>query len=110
MYSRSTHVLRSAESDASDALNLLQAELGNGLAGLLLVARVNGDGRASGDAALLALRVGAAVVNLLDLLLGLVDNLFNTGVRHFGGFRVCVSNSRQSGSCFCRERNVAGKI
>lgn len=79
-----THVLGSAESDASDALNLLQAELGNSLAGLLLVARVDGDGGAGGDTTLLTLRVGAGVINL-DLLLGLVvDNFFNTGVRHFG--------------------------
>jgi hypothetical protein len=79
-----THVLGSAESNASDALNLLQAKLGNGLAGLLLVARVDGDGRAGGDTTLLTLRVGAGVINL-DLLLGLVvDNFFNTGVRHFG--------------------------
>jgi len=92
-----THVLGSAESDASDALNLLQAELGNGLAGLLLVARVDGDGRAGGDTTLLTLRVGAGVINL-DLLLGLVvDNFFNTGVRHFGWFIGSVGEfARQS--------------
>jgi len=45
---------------------------------------VDGDGRAGGDTTLLTLRVGAGVINL-DLLLGLVvDNFFNTGVRHFG--------------------------
>jgi len=45
---------------------------------------VDGDGRAGGDTTVLTLRVGGAVINL-DLLLGLVvDDFFNTGVRHFG--------------------------
>jgi len=42
-------VLGPAESDSGDALDVLEAELGNGLAGLLLVARVDGDGGARGD-------------------------------------------------------------
>jgi hypothetical protein len=40
-------VLGAAEGDAGDALDVLQAELSDGLAGLLLVPVVNGDGSAS---------------------------------------------------------------
>jgi len=88
----STHVLRSAEGDACDAVDVLQAELGNGLASLLLVAGVDGDGRARGhvDLALLVLRLVAGLI-LLDLdvlLLGLVGELFNAGVGHFVGLWV----------------------
>jgi hypothetical protein len=80
-----THVLRSAEGDACDALDVLQAELGDGLASLLLVAGVNGDGGALGDHGI-ALLLGVAGLILLDLdvlLLGLVGELFNAGVGHF---------------------------
>lgn len=82
-----THVLRSAESDTGDARNMLQAELSNGLASLLLVARVDGgDGRAGGDGRgfTLSIRVGVLVGildgGLSDLLSGdvLLDFL-NTG-------------------------------
>jgi hypothetical protein len=84
-----THVLRSAESDASDAVNVLQSELGDGLASLLLVARVDSDRGARGDVglALLALGLVAGLI-LLDLdvlLLGLVGELFNAWVGHVGG-------------------------
>ena len=85
-----THVLRSAEGDACDALNVLQAELGDGLASLLLVAGVDGDGRALGDHGI-ALLLGVAGLILLDLdvlLLGLVGELFNAGVGHFVGLWV----------------------
>lgn len=87
-----THVLRSAEGDACDAVDVLQAELGDGLASLLLVAGVDSDGGARGyaDLALLALRLVAGLI-LLDLdvlLLGLVGELFNAGVGHFVGLWV----------------------
>lgn len=87
-----THVLRSAEGDACDAIDVLQAELGDGLASLLLVAGVDSDGGARGhaDLALLALRLVAGLI-LLDLdvlLLGLVGELFNAGVGHFVGLWV----------------------
>ena len=59
-------VLGAAESDAGDALDVLQAELANGLAGLLLVPVVDGDGSACGDVGLagLRLRVGLAGLNV----------------------------------------------
>jgi hypothetical protein len=100
-----THVLRSAEGDACDALNVLQAELGNGLASLLLVAGVDGDGGALGDHGI-AFLFGVAGLILVDLdvlLLGLVGELFNAGVGHFccdvvialfvSGFQVSKCNS-----------------
>jgi hypothetical protein len=79
------YVLGSAESDTSDTGDVLQAELANGLAGLLLVARVNGDGGTTGDGGLLAslgLRVAAGI---FDLGLGdlIVREFFNTGIGHF---------------------------
>lgn len=80
-----TYVLGSPEGDTGDALNLLQAELGNGLARLLLVARVDSDGRASWDGSLsgLSLRVGAVLGLLnIDLLLLLVGEFFNSWVGH----------------------------
>ena len=43
-------VFRAAECDAGDAFDVLEAELGNGLACLFLVAAVNGYGGAGGDA------------------------------------------------------------
>ena len=78
------YVLGSAERDTSDAGNVLQAELANGLASLLLVARVDGDSGTAGDGGLVAsLRLGGAAgilnVGLGDLLIG---KLFNTGVGH----------------------------
>jgi hypothetical protein len=84
-----THVLRSAESDAGDAVDVLQSELRDGLASLLLVAGVDRDRSALGDVglALLALGLVAGLI-LLDLdvlLLGLVGKLFNAGVGHFDG-------------------------
>ena len=74
-------VLGAAESDASDALNVLQAELANGLAGLLLVPVVDGDGSACGDVGLagLRLRVGLAGLNV-DVLHGLIGDLLNAWV------------------------------
>src|SRR5690242_170691 len=88
-----THVLRSAESDACDALDVLQAELGDGLASLLLVAGVDGDGRALGDHGI-ALLLGVAGLILLDLdvlLLRLVGELFDTGVCHFCDVVIALS-------------------
>ena len=81
-------VLGAAEGDAGDALDVLQAELANGLAGLLLVPVVNGDGSACGDVGLAGLRLGVRVASLnLDVLHGLVGDLFDTGVGHFCCFR-----------------------
>ena len=83
-----THVLWSAQGHTGDAINVLQSELSNGLASLLLVARVDSDRGARGhvDLALLALGLVARLI-LLDLdvlLLGLVGELFNAGVGHVG--------------------------
>ena len=63
---------------------MLQAELGNSLASLLLVPGVDGDGAASWDGGIaLALRVGAVACVLdVDLLLRLVGELFNAWVGH----------------------------
>lgn len=88
-----THVLRSAQSDACDALNVLQAELGDGLASLLLVAGVDGDGGALGDHGI-TLLFGVAGLILLDLnvlLLWLVGELFNAGVGHFCDVVIALS-------------------
>lgn len=76
-----TYVLGAAESDTGDAGDVLQAELGNGLASLLLVARVDGDGGAGGNAGITGLGLGVAdLLNVLgDLLIG---KLFNTGIGH----------------------------
>jgi hypothetical protein len=84
---------------------VLQAELANGLSGLLLVTGVDGDSGTSGDAGLLTslgLRVAASVLNVgLGNLL--VRELFNTGISHFCGlneprraFRLTVSDSNWS--------------
>lgn len=69
---------------------MLQAELGNGLASLLLVARVDGDGGALGDHGIttllaLGLVAGLILLNLDVLLLRLIGELFNAGVGHFCG-------------------------
>lgn len=77
---------------------MLQAELRDGLAGLLLVARVDGNLGASGDAGVagtLVARLGAGVIvgDLGNLLLGLVGELFDTGVGH-GGRVVWWSDAR----------------
>lgn len=82
-----TYVLRSAESDTCDAINVLQPQLGDGLASLLLIAGVDCDRGAGGDvglSALLALRLvaGFLLLNLDVLLLGLVGQLFNAWVGH----------------------------
>ena len=72
---------------------MLQAELGDGLASLLLVAGVDGDGRALGDHGL-ALLLGVAGLLLLDLdvlLLRLIGELFNAGVGHFCDVVIAVS-------------------
>lgn len=83
-------VLGATEGDTGDALDVLQAELANGLAGLLLVPVVDGDGSACGDVGLagLALGLGAFLLEVDVLLLGLIDELFNTGVRHFCGMGI----------------------
>jgi hypothetical protein len=76
-------VLGAAEGNASDALDVLQTELANGLAGLLLVPVVNGDGSACGDVGLAGLRLRVRLAGLdLDVLHGLIGDLFDTGVRH----------------------------
>lgn len=76
-----TYVLGAAEGDTGDARDVLQAELGNGLASLLLVARVDGDGSAGGNAGITGLGLGVAdLLNVLgDLVIG---KLFNTGIGH----------------------------
>jgi hypothetical protein len=69
--------------DEEDALDVLQTELANGLAGLLLVPVVNGDGSACGDVGLAGLRLRVRLAGLdLDVLHGLIGDLFDTGVRH----------------------------
>jgi hypothetical protein len=79
-------VLGAAEGNAGDALDVLQAELGDGLASLLLVPVVNGDGSACGDVGLASLRLVVRLGLDVDvLLLGLIGELFNTGVRHYAG-------------------------
>lgn len=79
-----TYVLRAAEGDTSDAGDVLQAELGNGLASLLLVTGVNGDRSAAGDGGLLAGLGLVRAASVLDVGLGdlLIRELFNTGVGH----------------------------
>jgi hypothetical protein len=80
------YVLRTAEGDTSDAGNVLQSKLSNGLASLLLVAGVDGDGSSSRNGRLLAslnVRVGA-VSSILNSGLGdiLIGKLFYPRVRH----------------------------
>lgn len=63
---------------------MLQAELANGLAGLLLVPVVDGDGSACGDVGLAGLRLGVRLAGLdVDVLHGLIGDFFDTGVGHF---------------------------
>jgi hypothetical protein len=83
-----TYVLRSAKGNAGDALDVLQSQLGDGLASLLLVAGVHSDGGTCGDARLLltcrlslGLVAGFRILNLCDLLV-LVGELFDTWVGH----------------------------
>lgn len=80
-----THSLGPAERHTGDALNVLQAKLADGLACLLLIARVHSNGGTCGDVALsLALGFGVRVC-LLDLdvlLLRLVADFLNAWVRH----------------------------
>lgn len=77
-------VLWSAKGDTGDALNVLQAKLCNSLARLLLVSAVDSNGGACGDVGLtcLVIGVGRLVLNLLDGLLWLIGNLFDTWVGH----------------------------
>jgi hypothetical protein len=90
-----THSLWPAESDTGDALDVLQTELADSLACLLLVARVHRDGGACGDASLgLALnfgvRVRLCILDLDVLLLNLVREFLNAWVGHVDG-DVCGS-------------------
>lgn len=80
-----THSLGPAERHTGDALDVLQTKLADGLACLLFIARVHGNGGACGDVALsLALGFGVRVclLNLDVLLLRLVADLLNAWVRH----------------------------
>jgi hypothetical protein len=79
------YVLGTAESDTSDARDVLQTELANGLASLLLVARVNGNSSTTGDGGLLTGLGLRGVGGVLDVGLGdlLIGELFDTGVGHF---------------------------
>jgi len=81
-----THVLGAAESDAGDAGDTGEVQLLDGLAGLLLVARVDHGGRAGGKAGIAALDIGvvARIILDLDVLNLLLGELFNAGVGHFG--------------------------
>lgn len=80
-----THILRSAESDTGDARDVLQSQLANGLSGLLLVARVNGNRGTAGDCGLFSVRVGAAA-SVLNSGLGdlVVGQFLNSWVGHLG--------------------------
>lgn len=85
-----THSLGPAESNAGDTLDVLQTELANGLACLLLVARVHSDGGSCGDARLglglaIGVRVRVCVLYLDVLLLGLVREFLNAWVGHVDG-------------------------
>jgi hypothetical protein len=90
LFSRPTaenpYVLGSAEGDTGDSRDVLQSELANGLASLLLVAGVNGDGSAAGDGGLVAgLGLGlGAVTHVLNGGLGdlVVREFFYPGARH----------------------------
>jgi len=81
-------VLGPPQGHSRDALDVLQAELRNGLACLLLVAVVDSNGCASGDIGLacLARVIRVAAIIVLDLggggLLGLVRKLFDARVGH----------------------------
>jgi len=86
------NALRPPQSDPRDALNMLQTKFRNRLAGLLLIARVDGDRAASWDGGISAfagvnvgIRVGAAVLNLGGLLLWLVGELLDAWVGHVCG-------------------------
>lgn len=80
LVARCSYVLGAAESDTGDAGNVLQAELGDGLASLLLVTGVDGDSSTAGNDGLIAsLGFGVAFDVLGNLLIG---ELFNTGVGH----------------------------
>jgi len=76
-----TYVLRAAEGDTVDAGNVLQTQLSDGLAGLLLVTGVDSDGGTSGDVGLAGLGLGVTALldSLGDLLIG---ELFNAGIGH----------------------------
>lgn len=93
-----SYVLGSAEGDTSNSRDVLQAELSNGLSGLLLVTGVNGDSGAAGDGGLLSsLRLGAAA-RIFDVRLGdfLVGELFDSRVGHFvirTSLKCCVKRS-----------------
>ena len=84
---RTTHVLRSPQSNPCDTLDMLQPELGDGLARLLLVPAVDGDGCTGGDVGLAALLAGVGAVVLLNLGLGvlrLIGELLDAWVGHVG--------------------------
>jgi hypothetical protein len=55
--SQPTHAFGSSECDAGNAIDMLQAQLGNGLPGLFLVARVDGNGGTGRDGGLAALNL-----------------------------------------------------
>lgn len=85
----STYALRPPQSNARDALDMLQAKLRNSLAGLLFIAGVDGNRAACGNGGIAALaclnvRVGAvaSVLDLGGLLVWLVWELLDAWVRH----------------------------
>lgn len=83
-----TYVLGAAESNTGDARDELQAELANGLAGLLLTTGVDSDGGTGGNVGLIA-SLGARVRVALDVLDDVVIvDFFNAGVSHFCGSEV----------------------
>lgn len=77
-------VLGSPKSDTCDSLNVLQTELRNRLACLLLVPAVHSDLSTSWDVGIttLLIRVRGLLLYILHLLLRLIDNLFDTWVGH----------------------------
>lgn len=85
---RVTYVLWASQSNSGDAWDSNQAEFGNGLAGLLLIARVDNGGGASWDG-LSGLDLGVGVIRCFLLchnVLGhlLVVQFFDAWVRHDG--------------------------
>ena len=79
-----TYVLGAAEGDTGDARDELQAELANGLAGLLLATGVDSDGSTGGNVGLIAslgARVRGAILDGLGDLV--IVDFFNAGISHF---------------------------
>lgn len=96
-----TNVFGAAKSNPRDAWDLLETQLRDTLASLLLIAIVNDRGAPRAGVNCLCLAVGAAVVYIFYLSVaawGIVRELFDTRIRHFADVLWCAVELREFAS------------